>query len=265
MLLKKISISGIITAIILVIIGGFLLRPLSYIGVGIILGIFLNNIFLKIENSIGSRNQSSSVTSQNLQTPNTDSFKYSIKLTNKYTQLKECFNEYRSIDLFSELATTSLIQLERSLEKFERFIVVLSNKFNPQELAYSKFYITVEQVYMAILENLDLIENKLKGVGGKDYYYLINRLDGFEKMPQLTKAQFEEMSSIRQKKGMVKKEVKAINEILATTENVISNLDKILMETSNLKTSSSTLDVKGNYAIIELEQLIKNAKMYNIG
>lgn len=263
--MKKVSITGIIIAMILVLIGGFILRPLSYIGIGIVLGVFLNNVFLKVENAIGTKKQSTITTIQNEQTVETGSFKYSIKLTNKYTQLKECFNEYRDVDLFSELATTSLIQLERSLEKFERFIVILSNKFSPEELAYSKFYITVEQVYMAILENLDLIENKLKGVGGKDYYYLINRLDGFEKMPQLTKAQFEEMSSIRQKKGMVKKEVKTINEILATTENVISNLDKILMETSNLKTSSSALDVNGNHAISELEQLIKNAKMYNIG
>lgn len=264
--MKKISLTGIIGAVILIIIGVIVAKTIMFIGIGFILGLTLNSLLLKIDNSLLFKNKLAPETIPQMPVQETEKkIKYNENLSNKYLELKESFNEFRHIDILSEPSTLSLMQLERSVEKFERFIEILSNKFDPEELSYSKFFITVEQVYVAILDNLDNIKNRLHGIGGKDYSYLLDRLDEFERMEKMTQSELEEKSTIRQKKGMVKQEMKKIHEILSTTESVISSLDRILLETSSLKTSSSKLDISGTHAISELEQLIKNAKLYNLG
>ena len=93
---------------------------------------------------------------------------------------------------------------------------------------------------------------------------MVKRLESIEHLTTHTQAQIEEMSAIRYKKGMVKKELKTISEIIAVNEEVISSLDRILIETANLTTTSSSLDVSSDFARKELEELIKNARMYNI-
>ena len=52
--------------------------------------------------------------------------------------------------------------------------------------------------------------------------------------------------------------------MIAVNEEIISSLDRLLIETSNLSTTSSSLDVSSDFARKELEELIKNARMYNL-
>lgn len=190
--------------------------------------------------------------------------KYDSKVEEKYRQLKMSFNEFYDIALFKENADLTITQLERTKEKFERFINILNEKFDKEEISYSKFFATVEQVYKVLMENMEKIEKKFQGIGGSDYEYLVKRLESIEHLTTHTQAQIEEMSAIRYKKGMVKKELKTISEIIAVNEEVISSLDRILIETANLTTTSSSLDVSSDFARKELEELIKNARMYNI-
>lgn len=190
--------------------------------------------------------------------------KYDSKVEEKYRHLKMSFNEFYDIALFKENADLTITQLERTKEKFERFINILNEKFDKEEISYSKFFATVEQVYKVLMENMEKIEKKFQGIGGSDYEYLVKRLESIEHLTTHTQAQIEEMSAIRYKKGMVKKELKTISEIISANEEVISSLDRILIETANLTTTSSSLDVSSDFARKELEELIKNARMYNI-
>lgn len=260
--MKNISITAIVISIFVIILGTTIFGPLLFLGVGIAIGTVFNDKLRSLDNLFVRRQELSNSTQAIENEP--QGIKFNQKFYNKAQDLKESFKDFQAINVFREEAFTSAMQLSRSTEKFDRYIEILNGKFNKEELAYSKFFLTVEQVYAAVLENLEKIDNKFKGLGGKDYVYIVQRLENLEKEPKLTQAQLEEMSAIRQKKGMVKKEMKNIREILSATEGVIVGLDRILIEVSNLNTSSSSLDVSGRFAIEELEQLIKNAGMYNL-
>lgn len=65
--------------------------------------------------------------------------KYDSKVEEKYRQLKMSFNEFYDIALFKENADLTITQLERTKEKFERFINILNEKFDKEEISYSKF------------------------------------------------------------------------------------------------------------------------------
>lgn len=240
------------------VIGFFLSKSFFLLSLGFFAGqnfLFLKNKFLK----------NKKLEQVNLEIPkeNESKIKYDSKIYDKYNELKKVFNSQCYINVFKETSQTSLIQLERASEKFDRFIEILNNKFNSGEITYSKFFLTVEKVYLVILENLDLVKNKYIGIGGKDYDYLIERLVNLEKMEKLNKAQLDEMSAIRLKKGIVKKELKEIENLLSQTEHIISNLDKILIEVSSLKTTNN-FDVDSSYSVAELERLIREAKQYSI-
>ena len=237
-------------------------------GAGFLAGIFTSDILKKFEkkgiNSSIENSQNNRI-ERDERSEEKSGVKYDNKVEEQYRHLKTALNGYYGVELFKESAGLTLTQLDRTKEKLERFITILNEKFDKEEITYSRFFATVEQVYKVLMENMEKIEKKFQGIGGSDYEYLVKRLESIEHLTTHTQAQIEEMSAIRHKKGMVKKELKSISEMIAVNEEVISSLDRILIETSNLSTTSSSLDVSSDFARKELEELIKNARQYNIG
>lgn len=258
--MKNSILGSVITLIIVGIIMGQIVVVAA--GAGFLAGMFSES-FLKRFDKTSRKSLEKTVTTETAEIEKAG-VNYDSKVEEQYKNLKKAFNSYYDIEIFRENAGITINQLERTREKFERFRNILNEKFDKEEITYSKFFATVEQVYKVIMENMAKIENKFQGIGGSDYDYLVKRLESIEKMSAHTQTQVEEMSAIRHKKGMVKKELKTISEIIAVNEEVISSLDKILIETSNLNTTSTTLDVSSDFARKELEELIKNARMYNL-
>jgi len=185
-----------------------------------------------------------------------------FRRANKVIYLKISFENFKKIETLAELAKLSLIQLERTEEKFEVFMVILKKKFSIQELAYSKFYVTVEQVYSTIIEKLIEVEEKFNSIGGKDYSYVIHRLESLEKIKNPSKLNVEEIVLIKERAKRREKELLLIEELLVKVEALIQGIERVVIETNSLKTTSDIhLDEKVSE---ELEKLIIDAKLYNV-
>ena len=182
-----------------------------------------------------------------LESPNS----YSI-IPNKIGSLDECvvyFEEaIQNGDVFDKDILKNLEQLKRFKRKRNIINNVLLQKFSPHELTYKKFDSVLNEVESIMYLNMQSILNKIAAFDVEEYENLQKR--GFPK---------EEVS--QDKMDLYNEYIDFVKKATIMNEEILLKLDKILFEVSKYN-SLEDGEVKELPAIIEMDELIKNAKLY---
>ena len=173
-------------------------------------------------------------------------------VTQNINSLEDCVAVFEEAiengDVFDEDILKNLEQLKRFKRKRNTIKEILLQKFSMQELTYQKFNNVLDDVENIMYLNMRSILNKIAAFDIEEYESLQKR--GFPK---------NEVSEEKMK--IYQEYLNFVKNATATNEDILLKLDKMLFEVSKYN-SLEDGEVKELPAIIEMDELIKNAKLY---
>ena len=172
--------------------------------------------------------------------------------TQNINSLEDCVAVFEEAiengDVFDEDILKNLEQLKRFKRKRNTIKEILLQRFSMQELTYQKFNSVLDDVENIMYLNMRSILNKIAAFDIEEYEMLQKK--GFPK---------NEVSEEKMK--IYKEYLNFVKNATATNEDILLKLDKMLFEVSKYN-SLEDGEVKELPAIIEMDELIKNAKLY---
>ena len=172
--------------------------------------------------------------------------------TQNINSLEDCVAVFEEAiengDVFDEDILKNLEQLKRFKRKRNTIKEILLQRFSMQELTYQKFNSVLDDVENIMYLNMRSILNKIAAFDIEEYEK--KKKKGFPK---------NEVSE--EKMNIYKEYLDFVKNATATNENILLKLDKMLFEVSKYN-SLEDGEVKNLPAIIEMDELIKNAKLY---
>lgn len=151
-------------------------------------------------------------------------------------------------DVFDEAILKNLYQLKRYKRKRTTIDDILNQKFSPKEITYQKFMNVLNEVEDLMYINMRSILNKIAAFDVEEYEELQSK--GFppnEVSEEKMKIYYEYIAYVKQ--------------ATSTNEEILLKLDKLLFEISQYNVLKGG-DIQKLPAIVEIDELIKNAKFY---
>ena len=125
---------------------------------------------------------------------------------------------------------------------------MLLQKFSEDEITYKKFNDVLNEVQNVIYINMKSILNKISAFDEDEYINIINNK---EKQQTISQEKLE----------IYNKYIDFVNESTNINEEILLKLDKMILEISKYNTIDGG-DIKKMPVIMEMDELIKNAKLY---
>lgn len=173
-------------------------------------------------------------------------------IARKINSLDDCVGVFEEAiqngDVFDEDILKNLDQLKRFKRKRNTITEILLQKFSEQELTYQKFESVLNDVENIIYLNMRSILNKIAAFDVEEY-------------EDLQKRGFPENEVSEEKMSIYNEYLNFVKNATAINEDILLKLDKMLFEISRYN-SIEDGDIKNFPAIVELDELIKNAKFY---
>lgn len=173
-------------------------------------------------------------------------------IAQKINSLDDCVGIFEEAiqngDVFDDDILKNLDQLKRFKRKRTTIQEILLQKFSTQELTYQKFESVLENVENIMYLNMRSILNKIAAFDVEEYENLQKR--GFPK---------NEVSE--EKMNIYNEYINFVKNATATNEEILLKLDKMLLEISKYN-SLEDGEISELPAIVEMDELIKNAKLY---
>jgi hypothetical protein len=173
-------------------------------------------------------------------------------LTKGIRNLSDCVSVFEEAihngDVFDEHILKNMDQINRFGRKHDTINDILSQKFSRDEMTFRKFSRVLRDVENVVYMNMRSILNKISAFDTDEYEKM--RRKGF---------QSDELTA--EKLKIYNEYIAFVNNATKTNENILLKLDKMLLEISRYN-SLEDGDVKKLPAIIEMDELIKNASLY---
>jgi len=151
-------------------------------------------------------------------------------------------------DLFDENILTNIEQIKRFRRKHTTIKDILLQKFSKNEMSFQKFNGVLQDIENVIYMNMRSILNKIAAFD----------VDEYEAMQK--KGFFGDDFS-KEKMSIYNEYIDFVNNATNTNEDILLKLDKMLLEISRYN-SLEDGDIQKLPAIIEMDELIKNANLY---
>ena len=151
-------------------------------------------------------------------------------------------------DVFDEAILKNLYQLKRYKRKRTTIDDILNQKFSPKEITYQKFMNVLNEVEDLMYINMRSILNKIAAFDVEEYEELQSK--GFPP---------NEVSEEKMK--IYSEYIAYVKQATSTNEEILLKLDKLLFEISQYNVLEGG-EIQKLPAIVEIDELIKNAKFY---
>ena len=194
-----------------------------------------------------------SLSDGNLKLLNSSSATSHSLIAQKVNSLDDCVGMFeRAIDhgdVFDKDILKNLEQLRRYKRKKATIDDILQQKFSPSELTYQKFEGVLTEVERVMFLNMKSILNKIAAFD-------------VEEFEALQKKGFPPNEVSEEKMNIYKEYINFVKNATQTNEDILLKLDKMLFEISRYN-SLEHGEIKELPALTEMDELIKNAKLYN--
>ena len=151
-------------------------------------------------------------------------------------------------DVFDKNILINIEQIKRFQRKKATIEEILLQKFSKEEMSYQKFKNVLSEVENVIYLNMRSILNKISAFDVYEY-------EAMQRGEILRNDLYDEKLEIYN--GYIE----FVNNSTKTNEDILLKLDKILLEISKYNTFDG-IDIHTLPAIVEMDELIKNAKLY---
>lgn len=166
--------------------------------------------------------------------------------------LNECIAVFEEAiyngDVFDENIEKNIDQIKRFTRKNNTIKDILLQKFSADEMTFQKFSDVLKEVEKVIYMNMRSILNKISAFDIEEYESILKNKVDRRTIPQ-------------EKLDIYDKYINFVNEATNINEEILLKLDKMILEISQYNTIDGG-DIKKMPAIIEMDELIKNAKLY---
>lgn len=166
--------------------------------------------------------------------------------------LDDCISVFQEAiyngDVFDENIEKNMDQIKRFKRKYNTIHDILLQKFSADEMTYQKFNDVLKEVEKVIYMNMRSIINKISAFDMEEYENILKNKIDRKTIPQ-------------EKLDIYDKYIKFVNESTNINEEILLKLDKMILEISQYNTIDGG-DIKKMPAIIEMDELIQNAKRY---
>jgi hypothetical protein len=163
-----------------------------------------------------------------------------------------------------EYVDQALKQFHMIDERFRTFRELLDSKIERGELTHSRFFITGEQVYLAVLDNLQDISSRLQGVRAMDPHYINDRLEALAELVNPAQADADEMKTLTERRTLRERQLGRVNELLTFNEAALTKFDEVNAAVAGMRaaTSQATLDIET--ATRELQDIAERANRLSV-
>ena len=151
-------------------------------------------------------------------------------------------------DVFDSNIQKNIEQIERFRRKSSTITNALLQKFSADEMSFHKFKGVLQDVESVICTNVRSILNKITAFDIAEYGAM-----------QRTESLCDELA--QQKMAIYNDYIDFVNSATKTNESILLKLDKMLLEISRYN-SLEDGDVQRLPAMMEMDELIQNAKLY---
>lgn len=151
-------------------------------------------------------------------------------------------------DVFDENILKNIEQIKRFKRKHDTIDDMLLQKFSVDEMSFQKFSSVLHDVQDVIYANMRSILNKIAAFDIEEY-------------ETMRKKGFQASGLSDEKMAIYNEYIDFVNSATKTNEDILLKLDRMLLEISRYN-SLEDGDVKKLPAIIEMDELIKNANLY---
>lgn len=166
--------------------------------------------------------------------------------------LDDCISVFQEAiyngDVFDENIEKNIEQIKRFKRKYSTINDILLQKFSADEMTFQKFHAVLEEVEKVIYMNMHSIINKISAFDMEEYESILNNKIDRKTIPQ-------------EKLDIYDKYIQFVNDSTNINEEILLKLDKMVLEISQYNTIDGG-DIKNMPAIIEMDELIKNAYRY---
>ncbi len=166
-------------------------------------------------------------------------------------------------DLAAIDSDAGLNQLRRAREKFSAFSEVLNRKLKPSELTHGRYLGIAEQVYFAVLDNLKRVAGVSRSAAAIDEDFIRQRLSELGRAENLSKAQQQELESLKRRLSLAEEQTEKIDAWLAANEDAMTQLDQTAMALAATETKRGLAKVNLETAMAELQRLAGQAHAYD--
>lgn len=165
----------------------------------------------------------------------------------------------KNLELYADQAQ---IQFDKIKEKFDRFKEMLSVKFNSSELTYGRFLGTSEQVYLAVLDNLEKIVHSMDSMNSIDLNYVEERLSHLRALSNPEPADKAEIETMNKRKQLHEKQRESVNKLLTYNEEAMTEIDISMSTIAAAETTPDRASVDIEFARSELVRLAERTKNF---
>jgi hypothetical protein len=151
-------------------------------------------------------------------------------------------------NVFDDNILKNIEQIKRYKRKKDTIDDILLQKFSANEMSFQKFSSVLSEVGNVIYVNMRSILNKISAFDIEEY-------------EAMQKKGFQSNEFSEEKMAIYNEYLSFVNNATKTNEEILLKLDKMLLEISRYN-SLEDGDVQKLLAIIEMDELIKNANLY---
>ncbi len=145
-------------------------------------------------------------------------------------------------------------------KKIENFREVLGKKLNSEEMTFSRYIGSAEQVYLSVLDNLEKISTILESISTIDVSYIDERLQALKKLKSPAEADGEERKTLLERQKLRDDRLQEVNELLTENEQAMTELEKATVSLVSITKSRASVDMET--ARKQLEELALRAHQY---
>lgn len=151
-------------------------------------------------------------------------------------------------------------QLELLEIKYRNFEEILSSKLLPTEMTYSRYLSIAEQVYLAVLDNLDKVFLSLKSISAVDTAHLSQRITALE-TENSTQAKHEK-ETLSRRLTLQKQQQDKASELILANERALTELDVVTAKIAGVEMNKGRADLDLDLAMEELKRLAERTDQY---
>lgn len=149
------------------------------------------------------------------------------------------------------------LQMQKLSARFENFVEVLEEKFDPSELTYKRFRGIGNEILVVTMENVEQIVSALKNIEDIDHFAVKKELNDLEfsgKNP-------EKQDVLKKRLFLRDAELRRIDQLVLQNEKAITQMDETVIEISKIKAGSDGKPKDFNTAmrgLIDINNRIKD-------
>lgn len=151
-------------------------------------------------------------------------------------------------------------QLELLEGKYRNFEEILGTKLAPTEMTYFRYLGIAEQVYLAILDNLDKVYLALKSISAVDPEHLAVRLQKLDRNPSEQAA--KEKETLSRRLALRQEQLDRASDLILANEHALTELDHVTAKIAGVQMNKGRADLDLDMAMEELRRLAERADQY---